>query len=330
MTTSRRTVLAAGASLAAASIGMPRWAGAQAPQRPVKIIIGFAAGGGTDALARALADALKPHFPAGVVVDNRTGASGRLAVQAVKGAEPDGTTLLFTPDFCLTVYPHTFSRLGYDPVADLAPVALAAKSGYVLSAGPMVPATVKDAKDYLALARSNPGMASYGSSGAGTTLHFAGAMLEHASGVKLTHVPYKGGALSLQDLMGGQIPVSINAVGEVLPHLSGGRLRALATFGDKRNPFMPNAPTMVESGFKDVVSEAWLGFFLPPRTPADIVARTAVAINQVTSTQELRERFARFGMEPQTGNPRELAALIATDTRRWEPVIKSIGFRAEE
>lgn len=326
---SRRNMLGSSAAMLTV-VAFPNIAHSQIQSKPSKIVIGFAPGGGTDALARALAEALKTSFSGGIVVDNKAGASGRLAMQAVKAAQPDGTTLLFTPDFTLTVYPHTFSKLGYDPINDFVPVALAAKSGYSLCAGPAVPTSVKSPSDYIAWVKANPNSNSFGSSGAGTTLHFAGAMLEYASGVKLNHVPYKGGSQSMQDVMGGQIPVSINAVGEALPMHNAGRIRVLGTFGATRNPFLPNSPTMVESGFKDVISEAWLAFFVPPKTPADYVNRLASAINQVTSSAELRERFAKFGMETVTGNSSELAELVASDTKRWAPVIKSIGFKAEE
>ena len=325
--TSRRRFLATGTWLAAAAATRPVWG--QSP-KPLKMILGFAVGGGTDSLGRALADAIKADYPGGVIVENRVGASGRLAVQAVKAVDPDGTTVLFTPDFTLTVYPHTFAKLGYDPMTDLVPVAIAAKSGYALCAGPAVPATVKTPRDYIEWVRANPSQNAYGSSGAGTTLHLAGAMLEHASGVKLNHVPYKGGALSLQDVMGGQIPVSINAVGEALPFMQSGRIRVLGTFGPRRNPFMPNVPTMVESGYADVVSEAWLAFLLPAKTAPDEAAKMAAAINRATETQELKDRFAKFGMETVTGNPAQLAALIGSDTRRWAPVVKAVGFKAEE
>jgi len=323
----RRTLLAAGGA-GLAALGAPALHAQGA--RSLRILVGFAAGGGTDALARALAEALRPAYPGGVVVENRVGASGRLAVQAVKAAEPDGSTVLFTPDFALTVYPHTFTRLGYDPVADFAPVAVAAKSGYALCAGPATPASVKDVRDYVAWVRSQPASNAYGSSGAGTTLHLAGVMLENATGLKLNHVPYKGGALSLQDVMGGQIPVSINAVGEALPLLAAGRIRVLGTFGPRRNPFIPNVPNMLEVGYKDVMSEAWLAFLLPARTPADVATRMAAAVNQVTESAELRERFAKFGMETVTGNAAQLAALIEADTRRWAPIVKATGFKAEE
>lgn len=155
MTSTRRTILLTPAALMASSL-FPTFAQSPIQQKPSKIIIGFAAGGGTDALARALAEALKGSFPGGLVVDNRSGASGRLAMQAVKTAEPDGTSLLFTPDFTLTVYPHTFRKLGYDPVNDFVPVALAARSGYALCAGPAVPASVKTPNDYIAWVKANP------------------------------------------------------------------------------------------------------------------------------------------------------------------------------
>ena len=327
--TTRRGFLAAGSALAAAAAVRPAWPQAASSQ-PLRIVVGFAAGGGTDSLARALAEALKPAYPAGVIVDNKVGASGRLAVQAVKSAAPDGNTVLFTPDFALTVYPHTFAKVGYDPVADLVPVAVAARSGYALCAGPAVPASVTTTREWLEWVKANPSQSSYGSSGAGTTLHLAGAMLERASGVKLNHVPYKGGALSLQDVMGGQIPVSINAVGEALPFQQSGRIRVIGTFGARRNPFLPNVPTMVEAGLADVVSEAWLAFLLPAKTPPDAAARMAAAVNKVTESQELKDRFAKFGMETVTGTSAQLAALIDSDTRRWGPVVKAVGFRAEE
>lgn len=324
-----RGSLLAGAAAAATTLAAPRLF-AQPAAKPLRIVLGFAVGGGTDALARALAEALKGGFPAGVIVDNRVGASGRLALQAVKAAEPDGNTVLFTPDFALTVYPHTFTHLGYNPVADFVPVAVAAKSGYVLCAGPALPASAKDLRDFVAWVKADLTRGSYGSSGAGTTLHLAGAMLDAAAGVKLNHLPYKGGALSLQDVMGGQIPVSINAVGEVLPHLQSGRLRALGSFGPRRNPFMPNVPNMVESGFANVVSEAWLAFLLPANTPAEVAARLGAAVNQATESQELKDRFAKFGMETVTANAQQLAALIDGDTRRWAPIVKAVGFKAED
>ncbi|MDM0015132.1 tripartite tricarboxylate transporter substrate-binding protein [Variovorax sp. J22P168] len=244
-------------------------------------------------MARVLAEAIRPAVPGGIFVESKLGASGRLAVQAPRASDPDGSALLFTPDLALTDYPHSFKKLGYDPIKDLTPVTVYVRSGYAFCAGPAVPASVKNMREYVEWVKANPQSALYGSSGAGTTLHFAGIMLEKATGLILTHVPYKGGALST-DVMGGQIPVSINAVGEALPHYHAGKLRVLGTFGAVRSPFMPEVPTMVESGYKDVVSEAWLAVLMPPQIATgasdpcrgcpeqgDLVARIARALCQV-------------------------------------------------
>ena len=325
----RRTLLVAPAALLPGAFAANA-VHAQPSNKATKMFVGFAPGGGTDALARALTEAIRPAFPGGIFVESKLGASGRLAVQATRAAEPDGSALLFTPDFALTVYPHSFKKLGYDPIKDLTPVAACAKSGYAFCAGPGVPSSVKNMRDYVQWVKANPQSGSYGSSGAGTTLHFAGLMLEKATGLSLTHVPYKGGALSMTDVMGGQIPVSINAVGEALPHYQAGKIRVLGTFGTSRSPFMPDVPTMVESGYKDVVSEAWLAVLMPPKTPPALVSRIADVLNKATGSSELRERFAKFGMEPVTSSPSELADLIAADTRRWEPIVKASGFTADE
>jgi tripartite-type tricarboxylate transporter receptor subunit TctC len=328
--TSRRRFIAAGGALAATATIRPGWAQTLSSQ-PLRSSVGFAVGGGTDSLARALADALKTAYPAGVIVDNQgrglgpargeRGEVGRARTAAPCCSRPTSRSRC-------TRTPSPSSNTTRWPTS--CPWRWRRKSGYALCAGPAVPANVTTTREWLEWVKANPSQNSYGSSGAGTTLHLAGAMLERASGVKLNHVPYKGGALSLQDVMGGQIPVSINAVGEALPFQQGGRIRVIGTFGARRNPFLPNVPTMVDAGYADVVSEAWLAFLLPAKTPQDIATRIAAAINKATESQELKDRFAKFGMETVTGTPAQLAALIESDTRRWGPVVKATGFRAED
>ena len=221
--TSRRQVLLAGAAIALSAKG---WA--QTTQKTVRIIVPFPAGGGTDVLARIVAEKLRGNYAPAAIVENRVGASGRTGVEAVKNAEPDGTTLLFTPDFLMTVYPHSFKRLSYDPLKDFTPIALIARSGLALAAGPAMPAEVKTVRDYVAWAKGDPKRAFYATTSAGGTPHFVGVMLARDSGAALSPVHYKGGAPALQDLMGGQIPVSINPVSELLPQLQGGKIRVLA------------------------------------------------------------------------------------------------------
>jgi tripartite-type tricarboxylate transporter receptor subunit TctC len=274
---SRRYFLAGAAALA-----LPAWA--QTTVKNVRIIVPFPAGGGTDVLARLIADKMRGNYAPAVIVENRVGASGRTGVEAVKNADADGTTLLFTPDFLMTVYPHSFRKLSYDPLKDFAAVAIVASSGLALAAGPALPAEVKTVKEYLAWAKANPRQASYATTAAGGTPHFVGVMLAQASGVELTPVHYKGGGPALNDLMGGQIPVSVNPIGELLPQLKGGKVRVLATTGAKRSKFLPEVPTMAESGFPDIVLSPWLGFFAPAHTPAEVVKRSMRACRSLWSS----------------------------------------------
>ncbi|MBC7704045.1 MAG: hypothetical protein H7274_08930 [Rhodoferax sp.] len=295
-----------------------------------RVIVGFPPGGGTDVAARGLADRLQGAYPGGIIVENKPGASGRLGVEYVKGSAPDGSVMLFTTDFPITIYPHSFRKLSYDPLKDLTPVAVCAKTSLAFTIGPSVPDNVKTVADFVAWAKANPKQAAFASSSAGATPHFAGVMFARAAGIDLLHVPYKGGAPALQDLMGGQIASSFPGVGEVLPQLSSGRLRVLATTGAQRSRFMPNVPTMVESGYKDVVAEVWLGVLMPANTPPAVVAKAAASINEALKSPELKETYAKFGMDPLQGSPESFAALIKSDLAAWGPVIKASGFTAED
>ena len=320
---SRRYFLAGAAALA-----LPVWA--QTTVKPVRIIVPFPAGGGTDVLARLIADKMRGNYAPAVIVENRVGASGRTGVEAVKNADPDGTTLLFTPDFLLTVYPHSFKKLSYDPRKDFIPVAIVASSGLALAAGPALPPEVKTVKEYLAWAKQNQKLASFATTSAGGTPHFVGVMLAQAAGVELTPVHYKGGGPALQDLIGGQIPVSVNPIGELLPQLAGGKVRVLATTGAKRSKFLPDVPTMAESGFPDIVLSPWLGFFAPARTPADVVKRLSNGINDAVQSGDTQRNLIKFGMESAVATPVGFAEILRQDVERWRPIVKASGFTAED
>ena len=319
---------AAGALLPLA--GAPRFARAQVVTKPARFVVGFAPGGGTDTIARMVSDVIRADYPGGLLVENKPGASSRIAVETVKAAEPDGTTLLMTPDFALTVYPHSFRKLNYDPLKDFIPVATVALAGVALCVGPAVPASVMNPVDYIEWCRANPKLGTFGSPGAGSSFHFAGLMLGKAKGVDLTHIGYKGGAPALQDVVGGQIPANVCAVGEAMPFVKAGRLRILGTFGPERDRFAPDAPTMVESGFKEVVAQAWIGVLAPARTPADIVARTMAALNRATSGNLLTDRLAGYSMRPLTATSKEFDAMLRDDLQRWGPVVKASGFTADD
>ena len=327
---SRRRILAAGAALAASGVGIARGVSAQSAQKPLRLVVGFPAGGATDVIARMVADRLRPSFPGGVIVENRVGASARLAVDFVKNAEPDGSTLLFTPDFIMTVYPHSFKRLAYDAQRDFAPLTPSSRSTLVLTAGPLMGDGVRSVSDFVQWCRDHPKEASYATTSPGATPHFVGVMLSRASGVEMTAVHYKGGAPALQDLLGGQIAVSVNPLAEVLPYIRSGRLRALATTGATRSRFLPEAPTFVESGFRDLVVETWIGFFAPARTPADITARLARVIGEAATSDEVRQGMEKFAIEPYVLAPAAFGAVIRSDLETWGPVVKASGFTAED
>src|SRR5262245_4703100 len=272
--------------LATAAFGSSAFA--QESKRLLRIVVGFPAGGGTDIIARVLADRIRVPFASSVIVENKPGAAARASVDFVKNAEPDGGTLLFTPDFPITVYPHSFRTLSYDPLRDLVPVAPGAKSMLCYNIGPAVPASVTTLAGFVQWCKVNPASASYATTAAGGTRHFVGMMFATAAGIAMTPVHYRGGAPALQDLLGGHVPASVNPVSEALPHAKSGALRMLAVTGSKRSRFLPDVPTMREEGF-DVAIDSWLGAFAPARTPAETVRALGTAINEVARSPDYAE-----------------------------------------
>jgi tripartite-type tricarboxylate transporter receptor subunit TctC len=324
----RRTVMQrAIAGVAAASLPLSA-ARAQVINQTARVIVPFPAGGSTDMLARIMADGLKGSYAPATIVENRVGGAGRIAVDYVKGAEADGSVMLFTPDFLITVYPHSFKQLNYDSVKDFTPVAVVAKSALCLSVGPAVPASVKTLADFVQWCKANPKTATYATTAAGGTPHFAGLMLSQASKVDMTPVHYKGGAPALQDLIGGHVSSSVNPVGEALPFAKAGTIRVLAVTSSKRSAFLPDVPSMKEAGY-DVVIEAWLGALVPSKVPADVVSKLNMAIKNVFGAPEVLQKLAQFGNEPAYQTPAEFAATVKADIERWGPVVKASGFVAD-
>ena len=326
----RRHVLAASTLgiVSAATSVLPR-ALAQAIKKPVHIIVGFPAGGGTDVIARILADRLRGPYASTVLVENKPGAAARIAVEYVKNAEPDGSVMLFTPDFPITVYPHSFRSLNYDPLRDFTPVATTTKSMLTYNIGPAVPDSVKTLAEFVQWCKANPGKASYATTAAGGTPHFVGMMLASAAGIPMTPVHYRGGAPALQDLIGGHVPAGINPISEILSFARTGTVRVLAVTGSRRSAFLPDVPTMSEAGF-NVVINSWLGVFVPAKTPADIVNALSAAISEAVKSPQMIESLAKVGNEPGFQTPAEFAATVKADIARWGPVVKASGFLAED
>jgi tripartite-type tricarboxylate transporter receptor subunit TctC len=238
--------------------------------------------------------------------------------------------LLFTPDFLMTVYPHSFKKLSYDPLKDFVPIAMVARSALALAAGPALPPEVKTVRDYVAWAKGDPKRAFYATTSAGGTPHFVGVMLARDAKIQLSPVHYKGGAPALQDMLGGQIPVSINPVSELLPHLQGGKVRLLAVTSPQRSKFVPDVPTMAEAGFPDIVINPWLGFFAPARTRPEIVKRLANGIADASAFGDSQRSFIKMGMDPVAMTPVGFAAVVKEDLERWGPIVKASGFSAED
>lgn len=328
MNLTRRQIIQSTGAAALLAAGLGRTALAQALET-ARVIVGFPAGSTPDVVARRIAEKLSQGYAKAALVDNRTGAGGQIAVTAVKALGPDGSNILISPMSILGVYPHTYKKLPYDPVADLTPVSMGVTFDYGFAVGPGVPESVKTIPDFMAWCKANPAKASFGSPAPGSTLHFSGIMLGRAAGVELTHIGFRGSQAAIQDLLGGQLPALCSPLGEFLRHLSGGKLRVIGTSGAKRSRFTPNIATFAEQGYKDMVFSEWYGFFLPAKATPETVQKLNAAVRQALAAPDVIEGLAGFGLEPAPSTPAQLAATLKADTERWGPVVKSIGFTAD-
>ncbi|MCG2592352.1 Bug family tripartite tricarboxylate transporter substrate binding protein [Ramlibacter sp. XY19] len=323
----RRQLLQAGAGLAA--LGALGGARAQLPGNAF-FISGFPAGGMGDYVARPLTEKLRGKYASNVLVEAKPGAGGRIAVEYVKRANPDGLTILQIPSSPMVLYPSIYKKLNYDPFADFIPVTTMVSYAFVFTAGPGLPAEIKTVADYVKWAKANPKLANYGIPAAGSALHFAGMMLKQSAGIDLNAVAYRGGAPLLQDVLGGQVPVSFNVLGEVLPHVRSGKLRALAVTTPQRSGFLPEVPTMVEQGYKDIAMMEYLSLFLPAKTPQDTVRSLNRFVREGLSQQDLIDSLATNGLQPVHQSPEEFARMLREDATRWAAIAKATGFTAEE
>ena len=293
-----------------------------------RILIGFPAGGTLDAVARRVADKLRGGYAKVVLVENKPGAGGRLAVDELRRSANDGTSLLITPAAMITLYPHLYAKLSYG-LDDVTAVAGATTVVFGLAIGPGVPDSVKTLKDFLAWAKATPAKAAYGSPGAGSPPHYVGALLEKESGVALNHVPYRGTVPGVQDLLGGQVASFSGPIGDYLPHVKTGRLRVLATSGPKRSRFLSDVPTFTEQGFKALEQVEWYGFFLPGKAAPELVQHAAAAIRAAMGAPEMAEALAPYGLDVAVTSSAELARAVQHEHAAWGPVVKRVGFTPE-
>ena len=324
---SRRRFVAAAAGIGAA-IAAPRRAHSQVVGKLTRMIVGFAPGGSSDVTARLLVEQMR-GYASTIIIDNRPGAGGRIAVETAKAGAPDGSVLLLSPASMIVLYPHLYKPLGYDPVHDLVAVTTVCAFPFVLSVGPLVPRDVRTLADFIQWCKANPKLASYGTSGAGSMLHFAGMMLARAANFDFTHVPYKGASPALQDLLGGQVASTVGVLGIALPHIQAGNLRALAMTGATRSSFLPDVHTLTEAGFSGLEITEWQGLFVPAKTPPAVVHALNRSVRDALDTAEVKAGLIKLFFEAGGTSPEQFADIVKADIARWEPIVKASGFTPE-
>ena len=296
------------------------------PERPVRIVVPYAAGGATDAVARIVGQRMSQDLGQPVVIDNRPGADGNIGAELVAKAAPDGYTILMGDVGNLTMGPAVRKSTPYDAIRDFAPITQLVSAPNILAVHPSVPA--QNFREFIAYAKANPNKLSYASSGTGGSAHLAGELLKRATGIEMVHVPYKGASAALTDVLRGDVQV-IFGLSVVLPHVKDGKLRALAMTGPRRSSFLPDVPTIAEMGFPGFEATAWYGLLAPAGTPKPIIARLhAVALNAL-ETPDVRERLEAAGNELIGSTPEEFAAYIRSEKKKWSEIVDAAGIRVE-
>ena len=321
----QRRTLTLAAALGAVFAAAP-WPAVAQDKPPIKILVGFPPGGSSDTVARLIADKLRTTLGQLAVVDNKPGAAGRVALGELKRAAPDGQTLVLAPSGAFVILPWVYRSVGYDPVRDFTPVARAVTFDFAITAGPAAPAG--DLKTILAWMKANPGKANIGNPGAGTVPHFTGVMLGQSVAIDITQVAYKGGAPLVNDLLGGQVPLSVDTPLETIEHHRAGKLRIVAVTGESRLKALPDVPTLKEQGI-NMSADAYFGVYGPPGMSAELTARLSRAIGDALRQSDVQDKILSLGLLPNYGSPDELAATQASHYKRWEAPIKTSGFTAD-
>jgi len=319
----RRALVAATLALAP---GPRAFAQAPWPSKPIRFILPFPPGGGTDILGRLIAERLGARLGQPVVIENRGGAGGNVGAEAAAKSAPDGYTIVLVAP-SLAISPSLYSKLPYDPIKDFAPVSLVATVPNVMVTNPAVPA--KSLAEFIALARTKPGAMNFGSGGSGTSNHLAGELFNIVAGVKLVHVPYKGVNLAMNDVLSGQIQLVVIGIPAAAPHIKAGRLRALAVIDSKRAAALPWVPTVAEAGLAGFEVTTWYGVLAPAGTPRPIIARLNSELVQVMRAPELDAKLAAIATEPVTSTPEAFGTLIRGEIEKWGEVVREAGLKAD-
>ena len=315
------------AAVSALLVGVPHATAQGYPTKPVRIINPFAAGGGLDALLRPLAQKLSEGLKQPFIIDNKAGANGMIGSELVAKAAPDGYTLLAGTTGALSLNAIVYPKLPYDPVRDFAPISNFAESGFLLSVHPSVPA--QNVQELIALAKSRPGELTYATFGVASSSHLLAELFSMAAGVKMVHVPYKGSAPAVADLVAGQVMLMFDSMQSQMPQVRAKRLRALGLAAAKRSAAAPEVPTLAEAGLPGVEGGSWYGLLAPAGTPREIVERLHAEVRKALAAPEVRERFESVGTEPLGNTPEEFAAQIRADIEKWGRVVRAADIRAE-
>ena len=297
------------------------------PTKPVRIIVPWTAGGTADTLARIVAQRLTESFGQQVIADNRPGASGQIGSEVVAKAAPDGHTLLLATTAPNSTAPSLYPKLGYDPLKDFAPVSLIAFTFYVLSVNPTVP--VKTIPELVKLAKARPGELNFSSPGNGTPNHLSGEMFKTMAGIQMQHIPFKGSAQAIADVIGGQIPLNFENIAVVLPHIKGGKVRALGVTSAQRSPFLPEVPTIAESGYPGFEAVGWFGLMAPAATPRDVLTRLNGETVRLLGAPEVSARIVNLGAQVKPSSMAEFEAFNREQIVKWAKVIKDSGARVD-
>jgi len=314
--------------IAAALAGFASTAAAQSfPSKPVRILVGFGAGGATDIVARTLAQSLTADWKQNVLVENRAGASGMIAAEMTAKAPPDGYTLMITPQTSLAVAPALYGKAPYDTMRDFTPITLTGYTPLLMVVHPSFP--VKNFKEFIALAKKSKEPITFGSGGVGSSPHMAGELMASQLGIKITHVPYKGENPALADTVGGQIPIMFGNLPVAIPHVQSGRLRGIANTWSTRSPLAPEIATVAEAGFKDYAIATWFGLLGPANMPPELVARIQRDTARMFNTPATKEKLTGMGVDLVLNSPEQFRDYLRTEIVRYTKVIKDAGIKAQ-
>ena len=320
----RRSLLAASlTSLALRAHAETPW-----PNKPIRLVVPYAPGGSTDVVGRVIAEYLGRRLGQNIVVENRPGKGASLGTSLVAKAAPDGYTLVVSNISAFAIAPPLYGDLDYDPVKDFSHISLASFNPSVLVVNPSFPA--KTLAEYVAYAKANPDKLAFATSGPGSSNHILGVMLGQVTGTKLVHIPYRGAGPAMQDTIAGNVPSMFDSLPSAAPHIKGGKVRALAVSGEKRNPSFPDVPTMKESGYPDLVSYSWFGLSGPARLPAPIVERLAKEMQVVLKEPDVMKRWAEIGAESSTMTPEEYTQFVRTELEKATAAVKASGAKPSE